>query len=85
MTKMSRILDTITWSDVEAARDAIIAMSGNGTTSNDICCIDWSMDGNWIVFGSRTGRLNVLDTGNWKLLAPAALENRIGSLAGRPM
>jgi hypothetical protein len=81
MTQMSRIIDTITWSDVEAARDAIIAMSGNGTTS----CIDWSMDGNWIVFGSRTGRLNVLDTGNWKLLAPAALENRVGSLAGRPM
>lgn len=83
LPQMSRIIDTITWSDVEAARDAIVAMSGNGTTSNDISCIDWSTDGNWVVFGNRAGRLNVLDTGKWTLLAPAALENRVGSLAGR--
>lgn len=65
-------MDTISWVEVMEVRDAMASvLDSTSSFSETMCCVDWSVDGKWVVVGSTGGGIHVLSTSAWQLLAPS--------------
>ena len=68
------MIDTLSWAEVNEVTNSVFGVE-------DISSIDWSVDGNWIAYGSSKGCVLVINSHDWKLLAPseaANVETKIG-------
>lgn len=54
--------------DVQKATTRIFQ---EGSTTNAISSIDWSVDGNWAALGTVGGGIYVIGTNGWHLLVPS--------------
>lgn len=85
--QLCRIIDTVSWADVDEVSESLADIFSCDTGSGAITSLSWSVDGKWIALGNSQGGIHVLKSGDWDLISdPAETKGRYnlasGSFAG---